>query len=149
MGQGDSQLIVFPSGFTILNDIFEASWNTCKGAEHVAERVLAITGRRHIDVGVISHWCVQLSVQCSLTILSQPALSVRRTALAHRHLDHLGYAGYGGFWCAIEKGLLTFGKLIDRDGGVWRPGTTEVRIIIVDLLNWQHAEMTWRLSLRC
>jgi hypothetical protein len=62
VGQGDSQLIVFPSGFTILNDVFEASWNTCKGAEHVAERVLAITGSRHVDVGVISHWCVCVCV---------------------------------------------------------------------------------------
>ena len=48
---------------------------------------------------------------------------------ARRHLDHLGYAGYGGFWCLIERGLLTFGKLVDRDGGVWRPGMgTEVRL---------------------
>lgn len=50
---------------------------------------------RHVDVGVISHW----------------------------HVDHLGYAGYGGFWCLIERELLTFGKIVDRDGGVFTSGT--------------------------
>ena len=46
VGQGDSQLIRFPSGYTILNDIAEMNWNTCKGGELVAEQVLAITGSR-------------------------------------------------------------------------------------------------------
>lgn len=30
VGQGHSQLIVFPSGYSILVDVFEPSWNTCK-----------------------------------------------------------------------------------------------------------------------
>lgn len=28
VGQGDSQLIVFPSGYTVLNDVAELNWNT-------------------------------------------------------------------------------------------------------------------------
>eukprot|EP00040_Diaphanoeca_grandis_P026992 m.152359 g.152359 ORF g.152359 m.152359 type:complete len:409 (+) comp30803_c0_seq1:179-1405(+) len=93
MGQADSQLIIFPSGYTMLVDAGELGWNSCKGAKFVAERVIAILGHNHIDVGSPSHW----------------------------HVDHLGYAGYGGFWCLIETGLLDFGKILDRDGGVWKP----------------------------
>ena len=43
--------------------------------------------------------------------------------ISHWHLDHLGYAGYGGFWCLLERNLLTIDKLVDRDGGVFRGGT--------------------------
>jgi len=35
-------------------------------------------------------------------------------------MDHIGYAGYGGFWCLIETGLITFDRFVDRDGGKWR-----------------------------
>ena len=35
------------------------------------------------------------------------------------HLDHIGYAGYGGFWHLIEVGGIQFGKIIDRDAGEW------------------------------
>eukprot|EP00039_Didymoeca_costata_P032624 m.38602 g.38602 ORF g.38602 m.38602 type:complete len:404 (+) comp9454_c0_seq1:167-1378(+) len=91
VGQGHSQLVVFPSGFSILIDVMEPSWNTCKGARAVAEKVNKILGHTHVNVGTPSHW----------------------------HLDHLGYAGYGGFWCLIEEGLLQFDTIIDRDGGYW------------------------------
>lgn len=91
VGQGDSQLIIFPSGFTMLIDICEKAFNSRKGAELVAAKVKAILGHNHINVGSPSHW----------------------------HLDHLGYAGYGGFWYLIEKDVLVFDKIVDRDGGVW------------------------------
>lgn len=32
VGQGDSQLIVYPSGYSIFIDINEANWNTDKGS---------------------------------------------------------------------------------------------------------------------
>lgn len=35
------------------------------------------------------------------------------------HLDHIGYAGYGGFWYLIEEAGIEFGKIIDRDAGEW------------------------------
>jgi len=93
--QGDSQLIIFPSGFTILIDVREASWNTGAGAALIAQKIRAITGGSTIDVGVLSHL----------------------------HLDHIGYAGYGGFWGLIENEGITFNKIIDRDAGVWVDGS--------------------------
>jgi len=91
VGQGDSQLIVFPSGFTVLIDVYESNWNSNNGAEYVASRIREITGGSYVDVGVLSHL----------------------------HLDHIGYAGYGGFWHLIEKENIQFGKIIDRDAGQW------------------------------
>ncbi len=89
--QGDSQLIIFPSGFTILIDVWEPSWNSNKGATLVAQRIRDITGGSHIDVGVLSHL----------------------------HLDHIGYATHGGFWSLINEQNITFDKIIDRDAGTW------------------------------
>jgi hypothetical protein len=91
VGQGNSQLIVFPSGYTILIDVSENSWNTRLGAERVAAKVEAILGHTNVDVAVATHW----------------------------HMDHIGYVGYGGFWWLITSGAMTFGRLIDRDGAVW------------------------------
>lgn len=93
--QGDSQLIIFPSGFSILIDVREASWNSGKGAALIASKIRAITGGSHVDVGVLSH----------------------------HHLDHMGYAGYGGFWGLIETEGITFDKIIDRDAGEWIDGS--------------------------
>ena len=91
VGQGNSQLVIFPSGFTILIDVAENSWNTARGAQLVAAKVEAILGHTHVNIGSPSHW----------------------------HLDHLGYVGYGGFWYLITTGRLTFDKIIDRDGARW------------------------------
>lgn len=92
--QGDSQLIIFPSGYTILIDVSEASHNTGKGAAFIATKVYAITGSTHINVGVLSHL----------------------------HEDHIGNAGYGGFWALLEKESFTFDQIIDRDAGIWEDG---------------------------
>ncbi len=94
--QGDSQLIIFPSGYTILIDAVEHSYSSGKGAALVASRIQAIMdGDMSIDVGVASHL----------------------------HLDHIGYAGYGGFWGLIETHGVSFGTFIDRDAGVWTDGS--------------------------
>jgi beta-lactamase superfamily II metal-dependent hydrolase len=92
--QGDSQLIIFPSGFTILIDVREASWNTGAGAALIASKIQSITGGTHINVGVLSH----------------------------HHLDHIGYAGYGGIWGLIETHGITFDKIVDRNAGAWVDG---------------------------
>ena len=89
--QGDSQLIIFPSGFTILIDVAELSWNSHRGAERVAQKIRDITQGTHINVGVLSHL----------------------------HLDHIGYATRGGFWYLIEREGITFDRIVDRDAGTW------------------------------
>ncbi len=91
IGQGESQLIISPSGKTLLIDVAENSWNTNQGATWVASEIRRITGGSHIDYIMASHW----------------------------HLDHMGYAGYGGIWSLLEEQGITADKIIDRDGGVW------------------------------
>ncbi len=93
--QGDSQLIIFPSGFSILIDVREASWNSGKGAALIASKIRAITGGSHVNVGILSH----------------------------HHLDHIGYVGYGGFWGLMETEGITFDQIIDRDAGEWVDGS--------------------------
>jgi beta-lactamase superfamily II metal-dependent hydrolase len=91
VGQGDSRLIIGPTGKTLLIDVFEASWNTNATATWLAGEIRAITGSDHIDYIMASHW----------------------------HLDHIGYAGYGGIWSLLEEQGMTAGAIIDRDGGTW------------------------------
>jgi hypothetical protein len=92
--QGDSQLIIFPSGYSILIDVKEASWQSGDGAGLIALKIRTILEQDWVDVGVLSHL----------------------------HLDHIGYAGYGGFWGLIETEGITFSQIIDRDAGVWQDG---------------------------
>jgi len=57
----------------------------------IASEIRRITGSSHLNYIVASHW----------------------------HLDHIGYAGYGGIWSLLEQQGITADALIDRDGGVW------------------------------
>jgi hypothetical protein len=91
VGQGESQLIISPTGETLLIDVAENSWNTNQGATWVASEIRRITGGSHLNYIMASHW----------------------------HLDHMGYAGYGGIWSLLEEQGITADKIIDRDGGVW------------------------------
>jgi len=91
VGQGESQLIIGPTGKTLLIGVFESNWNTNQGATWVASEIRRITGSSHLDYVMASHW----------------------------HLDHMGYAGYGGIWSLLEQQGITADVLIDRDGGEW------------------------------
>jgi len=91
VGQGDSQLIRFPSGYTIFIDLSEDNWNTKKNADAIVKKLDAILGNRKINVGIITHL----------------------------HLDHLGYYGYGGFYALVETYGYQFDKILDRDAGAW------------------------------
>ena len=91
VGQGESQLIIGPTGKTLLIGISEENWNTNQGATWVASEIRRITGGSHLDYVMASHW----------------------------HLDHMGYAGYGGIWSLLEQQGITANVLIDRDGGTW------------------------------
>jgi len=88
VGQGDSQLIVFPSGYSILIDAGETSTGSMR-CKTIAEKVKSILGKSHVDVAV----------------------------LTHLHADHVGYPFKSGFWYLLESSGLTFGKFIDRDSG--------------------------------
>lgn len=109
--QGDAQLIVGPTGKTLLIDVGESAWNS-KGvntnATEVAAQIRSICGTGsspvHLDYVMNSHL----------------------------HLDHIGYAGNPADTEALGNGIyqllrpagsgglgFTVGQLIDRDGGAW------------------------------
>jgi len=93
VGQADSQLIVFPSGYSILIDAGETSTGS-KRCKDIAEKIISILGKSYVDVAV----------------------------LTHLHADHLGYPYKSGFWYLLETAGIKFGKFIDRDSGVLSTG---------------------------
>ena len=97
--QGDSQLIISPTGKTLLIDVREPSWNTGTGAAYMADKLREVMGPAfsHIDYIMASHL----------------------------HLDHIGNAGYGGLWALLEVQGFTVGKTIDRDAGTWVDGNSD------------------------
>uniref|UniRef100_A0A7S4NAJ6 Metallo-beta-lactamase domain-containing protein n=1 Tax=Paramoeba aestuarina TaxID=180227 RepID=A0A7S4NAJ6_9EUKA len=111
VGQGDSQLIIFPSGYSILIDVNEDQWNSDIGAKYVSERIEEIQGNKHVNVGVISHL----------------------------HLDHLGYAEKGGFWALIEKYNITFDKILDRNSAEWNDKNTDGECDYNNEIEWINA----------
>jgi beta-lactamase superfamily II metal-dependent hydrolase len=106
--QGDSQLIVGPTGKTLLIDLGESAYNTTgtnTNATRVAQQIRTICG----------------------TGSSPVALDY--VMASHHHLDHMGYAanpgdtsnyGNGLYQLLTPNGLgFTVGTLIDRDAGTW------------------------------
>jgi len=109
--QGDSQLIVGPTGRTMLIDLGESAYNTTGVNTHatrVASAIRAIcgiaSGPVHLDYVVASH----------------------------HHLDHIGYSRVPGDVTAYGQGLyqlltpaataglgFTVGQFVDHDGGRW------------------------------
>lgn len=105
--QGDAQLIVGPTGRTMLVDLGENAWNSTganTNAARLASRIKAICGVAgpvHLDYVLASH----------------------------HHLDHIGYAANPNDTSTVGNGLyrlltpagegFTVGTLIDRDGGTW------------------------------
>ena len=104
--QGDGQLIVGPTGRTLLIDLGETVWNRTSGtnAQRVAGAIQAIcgvSGPVHLDYVMGSH----------------------------HHLDHIGYAGNPNDTTAYGNGIyellhpdqlgFTVGTLLDRDGGTF------------------------------
>jgi beta-lactamase superfamily II metal-dependent hydrolase len=105
--QGDSQLIIGPTGKTMLIDLGETAWNSTgasTNAAKVAARIRSICGVAgpvHLDYVLASH----------------------------HHLDHIGYASNPNDTSTVGNGLyrllnpagegFTVGTLIDRDGGTW------------------------------
>lgn len=106
--QGDAQLIVGPTGKTLLVDLGENAWNS-KGATTQASRVAA-------------------RIRSICGVASGPVY-LDYVMGSHHHLDHIGYSGNPNDTQALGNGLyrlltpggedFAVGTLIDRDGGTW------------------------------
>ncbi|HUW77259.1 MAG TPA: hypothetical protein VMV52_00740 [Candidatus Nanopelagicaceae bacterium] len=109
--QGDSQLIVGPTGKTMLIDLGENSWNS-QGVNTNATAVAA-----------------QIRTICGT---GTNPVNLDYVMASHQHLDHIGYAGNPGDTSAYGNGLyqlltptavgglgFTVGTLFDHDAGTW------------------------------
>ena len=95
IGQGDSTLIVGPTGQSLLIDVGETYWNSSTDAQKIGPYVEAVLGCKELDYVVITHF----------------------------HSDHIGYVGYGGLWNLIEVQGFTVGQTLHRDYNTYL-GTT-------------------------
>src|SRR5215216_3307484 len=87
IGQGDSALVVGPTGKTLLFDAGESNWNSSAKARIIGPYIEGVLGCKSLDYVVISHF----------------------------HLDHIGYVGYGGLWHLVETQGFTVGSTLVRD----------------------------------
>ena len=95
VGQGDSQLLLFPSGYSILIDAGEPGGTTNQegvNGKYLAKRIEEILGKKKIDVFVLTHY----------------------------HIDHMGGYEIGGIWYLIEKAWFTIGKYVKRHIGTFK-----------------------------
>lgn len=90
VGQADSQLIVFPSGYSILIDAGDKP-KSSDNAKYIAKRIRKILGKATVDVVV----------------------------LTHLHIDHHGGYNNGGIWYLIAKEGIAFKKFISRNMGTY------------------------------
>ncbi|MBC2579699.1 lamin tail domain-containing protein [Clostridium sp. DJ247] len=95
VGQGDSTLVVSPTGKTLLIDAGETYWNSSADAQTVGNYIQSVTGAKNLDYVVNTHF----------------------------HLDHIGYVGYGGLWNLVEVQGFTVGQFLHRDYNTYL-GTT-------------------------
>ena len=89
VNQADSQLIVFPSGYSILIDIGDNTGSEARETKRIAKKMEEILGHKTIDVFVATHY----------------------------HIDHFGYVGSNGIWYLLEKAGFTVKKYLKRNAG--------------------------------
>lgn len=107
--QGDAQLVVGPTGRTLLVDLGENAWNSTganTNSARLAQRIREICG-----------------------IASGP-VHLDYVMGSHHHLDHIGYAANPNDTSTVGNGIyrllapagenFSVGTLIDRDGGTWQ-----------------------------
>ena len=87
IGQGDSTLIIGPTGKSLLFDAGESTWNSHTKAQIIGPYIESVLGCKSLDYVVISHF----------------------------HLDHIGYVGYGGLWHLVETQGFTVGTTLIRN----------------------------------
>lgn len=96
IGQGDSTLIVGPTGKSLLFDVGEENWNSSAKAQVIGPYIEGVLGCKSLDYVVISHF----------------------------HFDHVGYVGYGGLWSLVETQGFTVGTTILRDYNTYLGNTS-------------------------
>lgn len=106
--QGDSQLLVGPTGRTMLVDLGETAWNSTGTGTKSA----AIAGRIRTICGIGSG-----------------PVHLDYVMASHHHLDHIGYASNPNDTTPVGNGLyrllapagenFSVGTVLDRDGGTW------------------------------
>ena len=133
--QGDGQLIIGPTGKTVLIDLGETAWNS-KGLNTNATRIEALIR--------------------SICGTGASPVALDYVMASHHHLDHIGYAwnpqdtpGYvgNGLYQLLTPTSLggygfTVGMLIDRDGGTWTDANGDGRCT-VGLSDSPDPEVAW------
>ncbi len=112
--QGDGQLVVGPTGRTLLVDLGEDAWNSTgasTSSARVAQRIREICG-----------------------VASGP-VHLDYVMASHHHLDHTGYAANPNDTSTVGNGIyrllnpagesFSVGTLIDRDGGTWQDANAD------------------------
>jgi hypothetical protein len=87
IGQGDTTLIVGPTGKSLLLDAGESYWNSSTDAETVGPYIETVLGCKQLDYVLITHF----------------------------HVDHIGYVGYGGLWHLVDVQGFSVGQMLHRD----------------------------------
>jgi len=96
IGQGDSTLIVGPTGKSLLFDAGESYWNSSIDAQIIGPYIETVLGCKELDYVVISHF----------------------------HVDHIGYVGYGGLYHLVETQGFTVGTTLVRDYNTYLGSTS-------------------------
>ena len=95
VGNADSQLLLFPSGFSILIDAGEPTAASSTSGKYLAKKLQTILGKKKIDVFVLTHY----------------------------HCDHHGARDVGGVWYLLEKAGFSFTKFVTRNIGSYSGST--------------------------
>ena len=92
IGQADCQLVVFPSGYSILIDMGDNDTKNASHTKYVAKRIEEILGHKNIDIFVLSHF----------------------------HTANSGVIGKNGIWYLLETAGFTIKKFIKRNVGSYK-----------------------------
>jgi len=87
VGQADCTFLLTPSGVSVLFDCGELSSSSTRNVDRIAGLIEEITGKRHLDYFVLSHF----------------------------HVDHVGCVEEGGLWGLLETHQFTVQTLSVRD----------------------------------